>query len=66
MERKVRITVSADFEVSSITQDTGNKVADDIMNDRYLASAEECVLANVRDAIRATGGSNFALTIEEK
>lgn len=66
MERKVRITVSADFTVSSITQDTGDKVADDIMNDRYLASAEECVLANVRDAIRATGGGNFTLTIEEK
>jgi len=66
MERKVRITVSADFTVSSITQDTENKVADDIMNDRYLASAEECLLANVRDAIRATGGSNFTLTIEEK
>lgn len=34
MERNVRITVSADFMVSSITQDTENKVADDIMNDR--------------------------------
>lgn len=66
MERTIRITVSADFEVSSITQDTADKVADAIMNDRYLASAEECLLANVRDAIRATGGSNFTLTIEEK
>ena len=34
MERKVRITVSADFDVSCITQDTEDKVADAIMNDR--------------------------------
>lgn len=66
MDKKIRITVSADFTVSSITQDTGDKVADVIMNDRYLASVEECLLANVRDAIRATGGSNFTLTLEEK
>lgn len=66
LEKNVRITVSADFKVSSIVQDTTDKVADGIMNDRYLASAEECLLANVRDAIRTTGGSNFTLTIEEK
>lgn len=66
MDKKIRITVSADFTVSSITQDTGDKVADAIMNDRYLASVEECLIANVRDAIRATGGSNFILTLEEK
>lgn len=66
MEKNVRITVSADFKVSSTVQYTTDKVADGIMNDRYLASAEECLLANVRDAIRTTGGSNFTLTIEEK
>ena len=66
MEKTVRITVSADFKVSSTVQYTTDKVADGIMNDRYLASAEECLLANVRDAIRTTGGSNFTLTIEEK
>lgn len=66
MDKRIRITVSADFTVSSITQDTEDKVADAIMNDRYLASVEECLLANVRDAIRATGGSNFTLTLEEK
>lgn len=66
MEKNVRITVSADFKVSSTVQYTTDKVADGIMNDRYLASVEERLLANVRDAIRTTGGSNFTLTIEEK
>lgn len=66
MTRSVRVSVSADFEVSYTPQNTEDKVADSIMNDRYLASVEECLLANVRDAIRATGGSNFTLTIEEK
>lgn len=67
MSRKVRITVSADFEVSpSCLYSTSDKEADAIMNDRCLASAEECLMANVRDAIRTTGGTNFTLTIEEK
>ena len=66
-KRNVRITVSADFEVSAgVIQHTTDKEVDAIINDRSLAMAEECILANVRDAIRSTGGSNFKLTIEEK
>ncbi len=67
MNRKVRVTVSADFIVSAgALQYTTDKKADAIFADAAFAMAEEQLLAKVRDALRTIEGSNFTLTLEEK